>query len=136
MLRPSNTVTRGPEPVIGAPNAVIPSNARDLGFCSTRTTPIKETMLPGFAREDKTVYDAFMRYSLRFLWNATKGHRLAPWRSPYLLWRIETYCGLKMTQIGFLEFWEFLWRERTSLWRFLKWTAEMERYAHPKPKNP
>jgi hypothetical protein len=64
-----------------------------------------------------------MRYSLRFLWNATKGHRLAPWRSPYLLWRIETYCGVKMTQIGFLEFWEFLWRERANLWRFLKWTA-------------
>jgi hypothetical protein len=76
-----------------------------------------------------------MRHSLRFLWNATKGHRLAPWRSPYLLWRIETYCGVKMTQIGFLEFWEFLWQERTSLWRFLKWTGEMERYAHPKPKS-
>jgi hypothetical protein len=76
-----------------------------------------------------------MRYRLRFLWNATKGHRLAPWRSPYLLWRIETYCGIKMTQIGFLEFWEFLWWERASLWRFLKWTAEMERYAHPKPKS-
>jgi hypothetical protein len=56
--------------------------------------------------------------------------------SPYLLWRIETYCGVKMTQIGFLEFWEFMWRERKSLWRFLKWTGEMERYAHPKPKNP
>jgi hypothetical protein len=80
-------------------------------------------------------YDVAMRHSLRFLWNATKGHRLAPWRSPYLLWRIETYCGVKMTQIGFLEFWEFMWRERKSLWRFLKWTGEMERYAHPKPKN-
>ena len=45
---------------------------------------------------------------LRFLWNATKGHHLAPWRSPYLLWRIETYTGVKMTQIGFLEFWEFV----------------------------
>src|ERR1700693_3373085 len=81
-------------------------------------------------------YDGAMGHSLRFLWHATKGHRLAPWRSPYLLWRIETYCGVKMTQIGFLEFWEFMWRERKSLWRFLKWTGEMERYAHPKPKNP
>jgi hypothetical protein len=80
-------------------------------------------------------YHARMRYRLRFLWNATRGHRLAPWRSPYLLWRIETYCGVKMTQIGFLEFWEFLWRERVSLWRFLKWTGEMDRYAHPKPKG-
>src|SRR6266853_705781 len=77
----------------------------------------------------------FMRHFLRVLWNATRGHRVVPWRSPYLLWRIETYCGVKMTQIGFLEFWEFLWRERVSLWRFLKWTGEMERYVHPKPNR-
>jgi hypothetical protein len=73
---------------------------------------------------------------IRFLWNATRGHRLAPWRSPYLLWRIETYTGVKMKQIGFVEFWEFMLRERHELWRFLRWTGEMERYAHPKPKNP
>jgi len=48
---------------------------------------------------------------------------------------METYCGVKMTQIGFLEFWEFVWRERTNLWRFLKWTGDMDRYAHPKPKT-
>jgi hypothetical protein len=72
---------------------------------------------------------------LRFIWNSTRGHRLAPWRSPYLLWRIETYCGVKMQQIGFLEFWEFLWRERHNLWRFLKWTGEMEHYARPAAKK-
>jgi hypothetical protein len=72
---------------------------------------------------------------LRYTWNATRGHRLAPWRSPYLLWRIETYCGVKMQQIGFLEFWEFLWRERVHLWQFLKWTGEMERYARPGEKR-
>jgi hypothetical protein len=76
-----------------------------------------------------------VRHTLSFLWNSTKGHRLAPWRSPYLLWRIETYTGVKMTQIGFLEFWEFVWRERSHLWRFLKWTCEMERYVHPRPKS-
>jgi len=48
-----------------------------------------------------------------------------------ILWRGETYCGVKMQQIGFLEFWEFMWRERSNLWRFLKWTAEIERYVHP-----
>ena len=47
---------------------------------------------------------------------------------------METYCGVKMTQIGFVEFWEFMWRERGNLWRFLKWTGEMERFVHPKPK--
>ena len=72
---------------------------------------------------------------IRYMWNATRGHRLAPWRSPYLLWRIETYCGLKMQQIGFLEFWEFLWRERGNLWRFLRWTGEMQRFVHPTVKT-
>jgi len=77
-----------------------------------------------------------MRKLLAFLWNATRGHHLAPWRSPYLRWRIETYTGVKMQQIGFLEFWGFVWRERNELGRFLQWTAEMERYARPRPKNP
>ncbi len=77
-----------------------------------------------------------MHYILRFLWNATRGHRLAPWRSPYLRWRIETYTGIKMQSIGFLEFLGFTWRERVELFRFLKWTGEMERYARVKPKNP
>ena len=80
-------------------------------------------------------YGQSMRYIFRFLWNATKGHHLTPWRSPYLLWRIETYTGVKMTQIGFLEFWHFTWRERHHLWQFLKWTGDMERYAHPKAKS-
>ena len=77
-----------------------------------------------------------MKYILRFLWSATRGYRLTPWRSPYLKWRIETYCGLKMSKIGFLEFWGFMWRERANLQRLLQWTAEMDRYARPKPKNP
>jgi hypothetical protein len=77
-----------------------------------------------------------MRYILRFIWNATRGHRIAPWRSPYLKWRIETYSGLKMKQIGFLEFWGFMWRERHNLMRFLHWTLEMDGYARPRPRNP
>lgn len=77
-----------------------------------------------------------MRYILRFIWNAGRGYRLTPWRSPYLRWRIETYCGIRMKDVGFLEFFGFLWRERTNLARFLKWTAEMERYARPTPRNP
>jgi len=77
-----------------------------------------------------------MRHIVRLLWNATRGHRFTPWRSPYLRWRIETYCGVKMNQVGFLEFWGFLWRERSEMLRYLKWTAQMERYARVKPKNP
>jgi hypothetical protein len=44
-----------------------------------------------------------MRELLRFFWNSTRGHRLAPWRSPYLRRRMETYSGLQMDKIGFVE---------------------------------
>jgi len=49
---------------------------------------------------------------------------------------METYSGLKMDKIGFLEFWGFLIRERKHLACFLRWTADMENYARPKPRNP
>jgi len=77
-----------------------------------------------------------MWHIVRLLWNSTRGHRFAPWRSPYLRWRIETYCGVKMNQVGFLEFWGFIWRERSELLRYLKWTVRMERYSRLRPKNP
>ena len=67
-----------------------------------------------------------MRSALRFLWVTTHGYRLRPWRSPYLRWRIETYAGGRAEQIGFREFWRFLWRERRRLRLFLKWVEEME----------
>ena len=89
------------------------------------------------AKGQPVVYTQYhMRELLRFFWNSTRGHRLAPWRSPYLRWRMETYSGLKMDKIGFFEFWAFLFKERKQLNRFLHWTAEMENYARPKPKNP
>jgi len=56
---------------------------------------------------------------IRFLWTATRGYRLRPWRSPYLRWRIETYCGWKADQITPRDFWRFVWRYRGELWRFL-----------------
>ena len=37
--------------------------------------------------------------SLRFIWNATSGHRLRPWRSEYLKWRIETYSGMHAEEL-------------------------------------
>ena len=67
-----------------------------------------------------------MRAALRFLWTASRGYRLRPWRSPYLLWRIETFSGMKAEEIGFRAFWGFLWAERQRLWRFLKWVEEMD----------
>ena len=62
--------------------------------------------------------------AIRFLWNATRGHRLRPWRSDYLRWRMETYSGRKAETIDAREFWSFLWRERTQLIRLLRWTND------------
>ncbi len=60
-----------------------------------------------------------------FLWHASRGYRLTPWRSPYLLWRIETYWGLHAERVGFKEFWAFVWARRRELYRFLQWAERM-----------
>ena len=85
---------------------------------------------------DSRDYTGGMWYIVRFLWNATRGHRLAPWRSPYVRWRLETYTGLKMAQIGLPQVAAILWHERRQMWRFLLWTARMDNYARVKPRNP
>jgi hypothetical protein len=63
--------------------------------------------------------------ALYFLWTATRGSRLRPWRSPYLRWRTETYTGMHAESIGFREMFGFIWRERRQFLRFLRWTDEM-----------
>ncbi|MGH9476043.1 MAG: hypothetical protein ACRD1C_06890 [Terriglobales bacterium] len=62
---------------------------------------------------------------LRFLWRLTRGHRLRPWRSPLVRWRIETYSGLPLESVGLAQFLRFCFHERRSLARFLLWTSEM-----------
>ena len=61
----------------------------------------------------------------RFLWQASRGYRLRPWRSPYLCWRIETYSGIEADAIRPGAFWKFLWRERRRLVGYLRWTGAM-----------
>jgi len=63
-----------------------------------------------------------------YLWNATRGYRLTPWRSPYLRWRIETYWGCHAEAITCGDFWRFAWTRRRDLLRFLRWVGRME---HP-----
>jgi hypothetical protein len=63
---------------------------------------------------------------LRFLWNASRGYRLRPWASPYIRWRLETYSGLHAEEITAAKFWQFFWREKAELWRFLRWAGRME----------
>lgn len=57
------------------------------------------------------------------LWRLTRGYRLRPWRSPYLRWRIETYWGLHAERITFRQFWSFVWSERRSLVRYVRWAG-------------
>ena len=73
--------------------------------------------------------------ALRLLWQASRGYRLRPWRSPYLRWRIETYAGLDADSIDARRFWRFLWRERRRLARYLDWAAAM-RSGAGRPARP
>ena len=68
--------------------------------------------------------------AIRFIWNATRGHRLAPWRSPYLRWRIETFSGHRAETLTAGDVLSFLWSTRGQLFEFLRWTDEIEREAH------
>jgi hypothetical protein len=66
---------------------------------------------------------------LRFLWNATRGHRLAPWRSDYLRWRIETFSGKRAETLTAAAVLAFLWASRWEILSFLAWTQRLEREA-------
>ena len=70
---------------------------------------------------------------ISLLWKSTRGYRLRLWRSPYLRWRIETYCGWKAEEIGFADFWRFVWQQRRELWRFLRWAGRMKAAAGSRP---
>jgi len=62
---------------------------------------------------------------LHFVWRATRGYRLSPWRSPYLRWRMETYSGIPAEEIDFHRFVSFAWQHRHDLLRFLRWAERM-----------
>ena len=70
-----------------------------------------------------------MLAGLRFLWNATRGHRLAPWRSEYLRWRVETYSGRRAEELSASDVLGFLWSQRWEILSFLRWTGQIEREA-------
>lgn len=67
--------------------------------------------------------------AMRFLWNATRGSRLRPWRSAYLKWRIETYSGAKAEDLTPFDMLRFIWREKRNLLSFLWWAGRLEKEA-------
>jgi hypothetical protein len=70
-----------------------------------------------------------MTSGVRFLWTATRGHRLRPWRSEYLRWRVETFTGKSAEQVRLRDFFKLLYSERRQFIRFLRWLSEMRSYA-------
>jgi len=54
----------------------------------------------------------------------SKGYLFTPWRSPYLLWRVETYSGIEASSITPAIFWKFVWDNKRSLLRYVRWGAE------------
>lgn len=66
---------------------------------------------------------------LRFIWNATRGHRFAPWRSEFLRWRVETYSGRPAEELTNRDVLAFLWSSRWELLSFLIWTGRLEKEA-------
>ena len=64
---------------------------------------------------------------LRFVWNATRGHRLTPWRSEYLRWRVETYSGQPAETLTAGKILSFVWATRWELLNFLLCTNQLER---------
>ena len=66
----------------------------------------------------------------RFIWNATRGHRFSPWRSEYLLWRVETYSGKQADTLTFSDVLSFVWNSRWELLRYLAWIGRMDHEVH------
>jgi hypothetical protein len=68
-----------------------------------------------------------MLNGLRYYWIVAKGYRLAPWKSPYIRWRMETFFGPAAAELDAREFLRLMWIERARMRRFLRWVAERRR---------
>lgn len=62
-----------------------------------------------------------MLNALRYYWIIAKGYRLRPWASPYIQWRLETFCGKEAADLDAGNFFRLMWRERARMERFLEW---------------
>jgi hypothetical protein len=70
--------------------------------------------------------------ALRFWWHASAGHRLRPWRSPYLRWRVETYTGKPAGTLRLRDFVRLAFSERRQMGRFFGWMGELNEQANGK----
>ncbi len=66
---------------------------------------------------------------MRFWWVGCKGHRLTPWRSPYLRWRVETFTGKPAGSLLLSDFIVLFKAERKQMGSYLGWLGEMRQIA-------
>ena len=62
--------------------------------------------------------------TLSYYWNAARGYRLKPWKSPYVRWRFETFLGKEADNLTARKFFHLAWKYREPMERFVDWAAE------------
>jgi len=67
--------------------------------------------------------------AVQFWWSGSAGHRLRPWRSEYLRWRVETFTGKPAATLTLGDFVQLGWQERRQMGRFLQWAGELKEQA-------
>lgn len=72
-------------------------------------------------------FSRLMLNALRYYWIISKGHRLRPWTSPYIQWRMETFFGHEAADLTAGKFFSLMWRERARMEHFLDWVAEQRK---------
>ena len=102
------------------------SNYSEEGFARATRKKLPTVDLPTIL----VVKGLIMFAPLRFLWNATRGHRLAPWRSDYLRWRVETYSGKSAETLTIRDIFGFFWSSRWEFLSYLVWIDRVDREVH------
>lgn len=67
--------------------------------------------------------------AFRLWWFGCAGHRLTPWRSPYLRWRVETFTGKPASSLRLRDFYSLFLAERRQLGSYLRWLGEIRELA-------
>ncbi len=62
--------------------------------------------------------------TFHYYWNAARGYRFNPWRSPYIRWRFEIFLGKEASNLTASKFFHLAWKYRDNMERFVDWAAE------------
>lgn len=73
--------------------------------------------------------------AVRFWLRGCAGHRLMPWRSPYLRWRMETFTGKPAGTLRIRDFWALFVSERRQMGHYLRWLGELRELANERKRS-